>query len=296
MSLDSEKIYHLISIFEDYKIADICSSEPSFSKSINVFKLSNSLAMEEKTGSESVVKKIEFAIEKPVVIQERQVKIPVKPNIEIDQKKQDDLEVVKKISKITKDLSGIEAISDVKKYLENSDLCELKSLANLTVIGDGIENARVVLIGEAPGEEEDKQGIPFCGRSGKLLDNILLSCGLSRKKNLYITNSVFWRPPANRKPSPEEISLCRPVLIRILQIINPKFVILCGGTSIESLLSDKAEKVSEMRGKFSSFTEDGLNFEYTAIYHPSYLLRSPGTKKVAWIDMMKIKNKLDDLI
>lgn len=291
MSLNNENLFHLISLFKDYKLSENCGSFSIFKKSENLYKISPkediNTAVQKEDDKKNVEKKESVFVEKKQ--EEKALKIEKKQT-----KTNDDFngEIIEKISK---DLLEINDIKGVKKYLENSSFCELKNFANSTVLGDGKENAKIVLIGEAPGEEEDKNGIPFCGRSGRLLDNILLSIGLKRSDNLYITNSVFWRPPANRKPTREEILPCRVVLMKILEIISPKFVILCGGTSIESLLGMKSDKISEIRGKFSRFKEKNLDFEYTAIYHPSYLLRSPGTKKTAWIDMMSIKEVLKNL-
>lgn len=182
-----------------------------------------------------------------------------------------------------------ENLADLIEAIKNFEGCAIKKSANHTVIGDGDPNAKVMLIGEAPGANEDKEGIPFCGQSGKLLNNIIKSIGLDREK-VYITNTVFWRPPGNRRPTPQEIAICRPFVERHIALVNPELIILVGSTAVESLLAIDIP-ISELRQR-----EFPYNNAYLAapvptvvIYHPSYLLRQPYKKKEMWQDMQHIQ-------
>lgn len=185
-------------------------------------------------------------------------------------------------------------LKDLYKNITNFDGCSLKKTAINTVIADGVVESDIMLIGEAPGASEDMHGIPFCGQSGKLLDNILASIGLDRKKNVYITNTVFWRPPGNRRPSSEEINICRPFVEKHVALINPKLIILVGSTAVESLLTLKIS-MSEVRGKYFDYQNCYSNkpIKTTVIFHPSYLLRQPSQKKSMWFDVLQIKKDFD---
>lgn len=162
--------------------------------------------------------------------------------------------------------------------------------ATNTVFGDGNPNSEIMLIGEAPGAEEDAKGIPFCGASGQLLDQMLACVGLFRDKNFYITNTVFWRPPGNRRPTPEELAICRPFVEKHIGLIKPKLILLVGGTAVTSLLND-SQGISRLRGNYYEYNNKYLNepVKTTAIFHPSFLLRSPGQKRVAWADLLKLR-------
>lgn len=187
-------------------------------------------------------------------------------------------------------------MSDLVEKIKQYEECKLKNMAQNTVIYDGQLDAKIMLIGEAPGEEEDKQGIPFCGRSGRLLDNVFESIDLSRKTNLFITNTIFWRPPGNRKPTEEEILQCRPFLARIIDIISPEVIILCGSTAVQAIF-DKNQNMSSNRQKLLEIDYEKLGCKVNnkakvfAIYHPAYLLRNPIAKKSMWFDMLFIKDK-----
>ncbi len=171
-------------------------------------------------------------------------------------------------------------------------LAIIKSATN-TVFGEGNPKSKVMFIGEAPGENEDLEGRPFCGLSGQLLDKMLGFIGLERVKNFYITNTLFWRPPGNRKPTPEELAICKPFVEKHIALIKPEVIVLVGGTATLGVLDSK-ESISVMRKKLSPYTNKYLNKEIPcfAIYHPSFLLRSPSQKKNAWADMVKIKKHL----
>ncbi len=186
-------------------------------------------------------------------------------------------------------------LEDLKSAVSTFEECSLKKAAINTVFGDGVTTAPIMLIGEAPGQNEDKQGIPFCGESGKLLDNMLKAINLSRIKNVYITNTVFWRPPGNRRPTSEEIELCRPFVEKHIAIINPKLIILVGSTAATSLLGDHV-KISKIRQEYFSYNNHYLNHNIpvTAIFHPAYMLRQPQQKKASWYDLLRIQKFIKD--
>jgi DNA polymerase len=188
----------------------------------------------------------------------------------------------------------IGSLEDLRHRVLSFNGCSLKRGAKNTVFGQGVPNAPIMLIGEAPGATEDEEGVPFCGESGKLLDNMLATIGISRHKNAYITNTIFWRPPANRRPTEEEIEQCRPFVEEHIAIINPKLLILVGSTAVESLLG-KQLQISKIRQEYYQYSNKYLsgNITTTAIFHPAYLLRQPFQKKASWYDLLKIKEFLD---
>lgn len=184
-------------------------------------------------------------------------------------------------------------LAELEAAVRAFDGCAIKKTASKTVFSDGNPKGRIMVIGEAPGAQEDVQGIPFCGPSGQLLDKIFATIGLTRPENLYISNTVFWRPPGNRQPTPEETSACLPFVEKHIALIAPKLLILCGGTATTTLLS-KDTSISRLRGKTYDYTNPYLSapVPVMVIYHPSYLMRSPGQKRLAWADMLMIKNFL----
>jgi DNA polymerase len=167
--------------------------------------------------------------------------------------------------------------------------CELSKTASNTVFSDGDPSSKIMLIGEAPGFNEDIQGIPFCGASGTLLNKMLSAIGLKRKE-VYISNAVFWRPPNNRKPSDQEINLCRPFVQKHIALIYPEIILLLGGTAVTSLL-ERPVSVASLRGQIHEYSNQYVNqpIKLIATYHPSYLLRQPEQKKLAWNDMLLLK-------
>lgn len=171
--------------------------------------------------------------------------------------------------------------------------CSLKKSARNTVFADGNPNSDVMLIGEAPGADEDRQGIPFCGASGKLLDKMLASIGLNRAENCYITNTLFWRPPGNRTPTSDEIEICRPFVDKHIELYNPKLMIMVGGTAAKSLLHE-TRGITRLRGQALVYTHPytQANIPVRVIFHPSYLLRQPLQKKLAWMDLLEIRTQL----
>jgi DNA polymerase len=191
-------------------------------------------------------------------------------------------------------LVDIKTLEDMNAYIRAFEACPLKHMgAQNTVIYDGNPAAEVVVMGEAPGANEDIQGKPFVGRSGKLLDQMLEAIGLSRSKNVYITNALFWRPPDNRTPTPGEIECCRALVQRHLSIIKPKIVLLAGKTAAKAVLQTE-ESMGALRGKWhkmdNPYLTEPLNVLVT--FHPAYLLRNPPAKKDAWEDLKMVKARM----
>lgn len=168
----------------------------------------------------------------------------------------------------------------------------LKETALNLVFSDGVPESRVVVIGEAPGQNEDEQGKPFVGRAGKLLDQMLAAIDLDRTKNCYITNIVNFRPPGNRTPTPEEIALFRPYIMTHLAIIKPKAILALGATAVKGLLQSK-EGISKLRGNWQPLDVLGAEVPVMPTWHPAYLLRDPRQKAGAWEDLKKFKIKAD---
>ena len=171
--------------------------------------------------------------------------------------------------------------------------CPLKKTATNTVFADGAKDARIMFIGEAPGADEDREGLPFVGASGKLLDQMLASIGLSRQENTYITNILFWRPPGNRNPTSAEIAVCLPFVERHIELINPEVVVLLGGPSAKTILA-RNEGITKLRGKWFEYETPRMSrpAKSRALFHPAYLLRSPNQKQLAWRDLLEIRNQL----
>ncbi|MDR2760284.1 MAG: uracil-DNA glycosylase [Rickettsiales bacterium] len=174
--------------------------------------------------------------------------------------------------------------------------CELSKTRSNVVFGDGTPNNKIVLIGEAPGRDEDMQGKPFVGRSGQLLDKILESVGFSRKINIYIMNTVKCRPPENRNPLPGEKTACREFLDEQLRILSPKIILLCGAVAVTSMLDTK-DGITKIRGKWFDMPN---GMRAMPIFHPAYLLRNPSKeagkpKWLMWQDMKEIKRVYDNL-
>lgn len=183
---------------------------------------------------------------------------------------------------------------ELEKILRDFDGCALKKTATNTVFSDGCPTAPVMVIGEAPGANEDEQGIPFCGMSGQLLDKMFACIGLTRKENLYISNTVFWRPPGNRKPSTQELEICKPFVEKHVSLIAPRLLVLMGATAATVIL-DSTVSIGRLRGTLHQYSNSYLNAPIPVLvsYHPSYLLRSPGQKRLAWQDMLRIQEFLE---
>ena len=168
--------------------------------------------------------------------------------------------------------------------------CKLKENASNLVFSDGNPNSKIMIVGEGPGANEDKEGFPFVGRAGQLLDKMLNAINLSRE-NVYITNVVNFRPPENRKPTEKEVDRYLPYLKRHIEIIRPKILLLLGSTSMNAILK-KADVISKMRGKWYEIEVNNLKIHSIVSFHPAYLLRQPDQKKLSWIDLKMIREKL----
>lgn len=195
-------------------------------------------------------------------------------------------EAIAKAREMANAASNLEAL---RAAIEAFDGCPLKKTATQTVFADGNPDSGVMLIGEAPGAEEDKQGIPFCGASGKLLDKMFESISLPRSA-FYITNSIFWRPPGNRTPSPEEIAICRPFVEKHIALIKPRVLVLIGASATKALLNTDVG-ITRLRGKSYSYKNDYLAAPITSFvtFHPSFLLRQSAQKRFAWHDLLAIE-------
>ncbi len=171
------------------------------------------------------------------------------------------------------------------------DGCALKKTATNTVFGEGPAGARLMIVGEAPGADEDRQGRPFVGPSGRLLERMLAAIGLPRDE-VYIANTVYWRPPGNRTPSAEEVEACRPFIDRQIALVAPRVLMLAGGAAAKTLLGT-TEGIMRLRGRWSSFgTPDG-SIDVMPTFHPAFLLRSPARKREAWRDLLAVRSRLE---
>jgi DNA polymerase len=186
-------------------------------------------------------------------------------------------------------------LEELRALLAGFEGCALAKTATNLVFGEGCAAARVVLIGEAPGSEEDRRGLPFVGPSGQLLDRMLASIGLTRA-DVFISNTVFWRPPGNRSPSSGEVAVCMPFLERMIELIDPQILVALGGPAANALLG-RGESIGKLRGRWFTYQTPRLPrpVATTALFHPAYLLRTPGQKRLAWRDLLALRHKLDDL-
>jgi uracil-DNA glycosylase len=178
----------------------------------------------------------------------------------------------------------------LRALLENFDGCALKQTATRLVFADGNPTARVMFVGEAPGREEDIEGLPFVGRSGKLLDRMIAAIGLDRSK-AYIANVIPWRPPGNRTPTPQETQICLPFIQRQIELVNPDVLVTLGNPSTQTLLSTR-EGIMKTRGKWFDYDTGTRVIRALATFHPAYLLRSPSYKRMAWQDLRAIAKAL----
>ena len=191
------------------------------------------------------------------------------------------------------DHEKLKKLKNLKKKIENLKNCELKKFANNIVFSDGNIDSKIMIIGEGPGAEEDKLGIPFVGRAGKLLDKMLESIGLDRTK-VYISNVVNYRPPQNRKPSDEEIKRYYPFLRSHIEIINPKILLLLGSTALKTIVGN-VDVISKARGKLLKKKIGTCSPDTIASFHPAFLMRQPDQKKLAWIDLKLVREKAKQL-
>ena len=189
-----------------------------------------------------------------------------------------------------------EKLNEIKKECEKCQKCALSKTRNNIVFSDGVPNSKLMLIGEAPGYNEDIKGLPFVGRAGQLLDKILESVGFSRKKNIYICNTIKCRPPENRNPEDSEKEACREYLDKQIEILKPKIILICGAVALHSMLGMRGG-ITRVRGKWF----DGpYGSKMMPIFHPSYLLRNPSHKEgspkwLMWQDIKEIRRLYDTL-
>jgi DNA polymerase len=183
-------------------------------------------------------------------------------------------------------------VTELAEALAAFDGCPLKLTATNLVFADGNPTARVMVIGEAPGADEDRAGKPFVGVSGQLLDRMLGWIGLDRNK-AYITNVLFWRPPGNRQPTPAEIAACLPFVERHIELVSPDVLLLVGGASAKTLLA-RSEGITKLRGRWFQYESAGMSRPIPALptYHPAFLLRQPAQKREAWRDLLLLRERL----
>jgi DNA polymerase len=179
----------------------------------------------------------------------------------------------------------------LRELLEKFDGCALKSTATRLVFADGNPKARIMFVGEAPGREEDIEGLPFVGRSGKLLDRMIAAIGLDRS-SVYIANVIPWRPPGNRTPTPQETQICLPFIRRQIELVNPDVLVTLGNPSTQTLLSTR-EGIMKTRGRWFDYDTGTRVIRAIATFHPAYLLRSPSYKRLAWQDLRSIAKALE---
>jgi len=181
-------------------------------------------------------------------------------------------------------------LQELKESINKIKNCDLKKTSTNIVFSDGNPNARIMIIGEGPGNNEDLEGVPFIGRTGELLDKMLSSINLDRN-NVYISNVVNYRPPDNRNPTEEEIARYLPYLIKHIEIINPQILILLGSTALNTIVGSN-KVISDTRGKWIEKKIGSCNTLIIASFHPAFLMRQPDQKKLSWIDLKMIKKKI----
>jgi uracil-DNA glycosylase len=182
-----------------------------------------------------------------------------------------------------------QTLEDLRSILAAFEGCALKATATQLVFADGNPQAKLMLVGEAPGRDEDLEGLPFVGRSGKLLDRMLAAIGLDRSA-VYIANVVPWRPPGNRTPSPQETQVCLPFIQRQIELCDPDVLVCLGGPSAETLLGQKG--ITKIRGRWFDYATATRTIRAIPTFHPAFLLRSPLQKRFAWRDFLAIKKAL----
>lgn len=223
---------------------------------------------------------------------QQKVPAPVEPSLE-------QLQTNKLLEKVSKAEARRKAeelaynattLDELYKALLSFEGCSLKATAINTVFSDGVPTSKVMFVGEAPGADEDRLGKPFVGQSGQLLDKFLGWAGFRREKNIYITNTIAWRPPGNRQPTPEENYICMPFLERHIELVKPKFLVMLGNTALKTMHNPK-EGIVTLRGGWMPYTtsHQGFTVETMPIFHPAFLLRSPGQKKLFWRDILSLR-------
>ena len=191
--------------------------------------------------------------------------------------------------------AACQSLAELRDALNGFDGCDLRLHATQLVHFDGAETADIMIIGEAPGRDEDLSGTPFVGRPGKLLDKMLVAIGIARE-TVHITNTVFWRPPGNRTPTDAEVAVCAPFLTRQIELVGPKIIVCLGASAAKSIMKT-SQGIMRIRGKWQDVmvTDSGAAVATIALCHPETLLRNPGSKRLAWRDLIAIKHKAQSL-
>ncbi len=192
--------------------------------------------------------------------------------------------------------AGADTLAALEAAIAGFEGCALKRTATNTVIADGNPSAPVMIIGEAPGADEDRIGRPFVGRAGQLLDRMLAAIGLDRQ-GVLITNVIYWRPPGNRTPTADEIAACLPFVLRHVALARPQMLVLAGGTAARALLPP-GPGITRLRGRWLDLAIPGLDQPMPTLpmFHPSFLLRAPERKREAWRDLLALRARLDELL
>ncbi|MCF8474953.1 MAG: uracil-DNA glycosylase [Emcibacter sp.] len=191
-------------------------------------------------------------------------------------------------------VAACHSLDDLNDAIEAFDGCSLKKTATHTVFSDGNQNSHIMLIGDAPGVDEDRYGKPFMGENGVLLDKMFKAIGLSREDDFYLSYILPWRPPGNRAPTPEEITICMPFIKRHIELFKPKMIILLGAMPASNILQSDVG-ITRLRGKWKEYILNDDKIPVIAMFHPNYLLKQPKAKKDAWQDLLEIKSKIEGL-
>lgn len=242
-----------------------------------------------------------FANHSSITLQQALEKLEIKNRALMEKKNKEQennimtpMEAMELSKKLVSETNTLEELEEKVRSFEG---CQLKQSATNTVFSDGYKSSKVLILGEAPGNNEDLQGIPFCGESGKLLDNMFASIGFERSKNLYITNTLFWRPPGNRRPTKEELEICRPFVEKHIALIKPELIITTGSTAMALILGEKVS-ITKSRGATFEYQNEYMDFSCKAIpfFHPAYLMRQPTKKREAWKDLLFIQDIIEERV
>ncbi len=191
--------------------------------------------------------------------------------------------------------AAAKTLDELKTAIEEFEGCPLKALCEKTVVFDGTRGAEVMVLGEGPGGQEDRTGLPFVGKAGQLLDKMLAAIKLDRKTNTFISNVNYWRPPGNRNPETDELAVCRPFVNRMVDLAQPKIIMAMGGVAAKTLLNTKTG-IMRLRGKEHMFdTPGGSEVPIIPMLHPAFLLRRPEDKSRAWRDLLLLQERLEEM-
>jgi len=184
-------------------------------------------------------------------------------------------------------------LKSLQKIIEEFEGCPLKRTAMKTVFSDGCETAKIMIVGDAPGADEDRLGKAFAGVEGLLLDKMLAAIDLSREKDVYLTNVINWRPPGNRSVSDSEVAICLPFIKRHIELVKPD-ILVCVGTVAAKALLETTQGITRTRGKWFEYQSEGMDkmIKATVLFHPGYLIATPGQKRLAWADLLQLKEKM----